>query len=343
MGARASTSRSNNDVAELVLDAGVLAPAPVLEIFGWRAAANRGGRSILPQRRDWLDAHQQQVAVVADPLEIEGERFSQCVVHLQKGRAATWQGLASGWQHLEPCGRLLLCGCNQLGVKSAVKALARELAQGGEIVANRAKGRVVGWRRSDHPGPAEPPAGSFEVDSGQDRFRLASASGLFSADAVDPGSQLLLEHLEAIGPARTLFDPGCGSGLLGLAALRQQADSSAVLADADWRAVACARGNGQSLGLADRLRVVWWDAVCEKPPLDSCDAALVNPPFHSGKAVDLAPAKAIFKALAAVLTVGGRALIVTLRTLPFERDLRAIGQLEEVAVRAGYKLLLLRR
>jgi len=74
-----------------------------------------------------------------------------------------------------------------------------------------------------------------------------------------------------------------------------------------------------------------------------CDLILVNPPFHTGKAVDLAPARAMFNAADQVLESGGTALIVANRSLPYERDLREIGRVRKVLERAGFKLLEVRR
>jgi 16S rRNA (guanine1207-N2)-methyltransferase len=180
---------------------------------------------------------------------------------------------------------------------------------------------------------------TIELASATGRHRLATAPGVFSADAVDPGSALLIEHLETIDSPTRIFDAGCGAGVLGLAALLRWPRAEALLADVDSRAIACARANSCALGLAERCRVVWWDAVREPPPEARFDLALVNPPFHTGVPVDLQPARSIFRALAATLTPGGRAWIVANRSLPWERDLREIGTLCQRADHDGYKVL----
>jgi len=182
-----------------------------------------------------------------------------------------------------------------------------------------------------------------EVVIEEDRFHLRSAPGVFSADGVDPGTQLLLGHLEALPPPRKIFDPGCGLGVLGLAALRRWPDATAILADVDHRAVECAAAGAADLGLADRCEVVWWDATRDPAPAHSCDLVLVNPPFHSGVPVDLQPARAIFRAIDKVLAPDGRVLVVANRTLPWERDLRDIGRLRRLEESLGYKILELRR
>ena len=78
--------------------------------------------------------------------------FAQAVVHLQKSRAATWHALGEAWARLEPGGRLLLVGGNDLGVKSAVKRLSGELDQPAEILpTGLAHGSRAGADRADPP------------------------------------------------------------------------------------------------------------------------------------------------------------------------------------------------
>ncbi|HSL16929.1 MAG TPA: methyltransferase [Methylomirabilota bacterium] len=331
--------RPRSSPAELLGDPGVLGPEPALEAFGSAAVAAVGGVAVLPLRGDWLRARAADVVAVPWWPDAGADRFAQVVVHLQKGRAATWQALAEGWRRLDPGGRLLLLGGNDLGVKSAVKRLAAELDAPGEVVANRAHARAVCWRRDDGAGPREPVAPPVAVAAGGAVFQLPSAPGIFSADGVDPGTALLLEHLVDLDAPELVFDPGCGIGVLGLAALRRWPTARAVLADADHRAVTCARAGAVELGLDGRCEAAWWDAENDPPPLPGCDLVLLNPPFHSGVPVDLQPARAIFRAVDTVLAPGGRALVVANRTLPWERDLERLGALRRLTDRSGYKVL----
>ena len=335
--------RPKTPASELLGDPGVLEPTPSLEAFGYAAAATTGGAAVLPRRGDWLDARETGAQAVSSWIDVPIDGYAQAVVHLQKGRAATWYALGEAWARLEAGGRLLLVGGNDLGVKSAVKRLSGELDQPAEILANRARARVASWRREGAAGPVQEPVASLEVAAGRDRFELRSAPGVFSADGVDPGTRLLLDHLDELDSPVSIFDPGCGLGVLGLAALRRWPQATAILADVDFRAVECAAGSAADLGLADRCEVVWWDATRDPPPDRSFDQVLVNPPYHSGVPVDLQPARAIFSAIDAVLSPGGKALVVANRTLPWEGDLRAIGRLRQLDDRSGYKILELRK
>lgn len=327
------------DPASLIADSGVLDATPTIEVFGFGAVAATGGVAILPRRGEWLNARGAGVPAVASWHDVPKTVVSQAVVHLQKGRAATWQGLSEAWSRLETGGRLLLVGGNELGIKSAVKRLSGELEQPAEILSNRARVRVACWRREGKSSPEQPVITPIQVFLAGDRFELRSSAGVFSADGVDPGTALLLEHLDDIEPPTAVFDPGCGLGVLGLAALRRWPHATASLADTDHRAVECTAGSAADLDLAHRCDVAWWDATRDPAPSGTFDLVLVNPPFHSGVPVDLQPARAIFRAIDAVLVPGGRALVVANRTLPWEHDLRALGHLRQLEDSRGYKIL----
>lgn len=337
----------------LVLDPEVLRPGAVCEFQSSLAVEANGGLAIQPWRDAYLADEQAGRAVRADARDVESGSFAQAVVHLQKSRAATFDDLAEAWRILAPGGELLFAGPNTLGVVSAVKRLSEQLDQPGVVVANRAKARVVRFRKEGADEGSRRPEREatdpirVEVEGlGTPPFELETLPGVFSARRLDPGSELLLEHFARLvrekAPKR-LVDLGCGTGVLGLVAARLLPEAEILLVDADARAVECARRNAARLGVEGRCRVLWWDAR-EKPPETGFEFALVNPPFHHrGPEVDLAPALALFESLAGWLKRNGRALLVANRTLPYEAPLARQGEVVQVADVRGYKLLSLNR
>jgi 16S rRNA (guanine1207-N2)-methyltransferase len=149
---------------------------------------------------------------------------------------------------------------------------------------------------------------------------------------------MLLAALPGLSPPVRVLDLGCGIGALGLAALARWPGAEGCLLDGDARAVASARHNARALDVQARCRIEWWDAN-EPCPDSGFDLVLLNPPFHTGKGVDLAPARTLFRRASEVLSPRGRTLIVANRTLPWERDLSALGRLETLQETRGYKLL----
>ncbi len=324
---------------ELIFDEGVLAPLPVIEFQGYQGARQRGGLAVLPWRAEWLAAHAAGVDARATAPGPGDPRFAQALVHLQKSRSATWRDLSEAWRFLEPGGRLLVCGGNDLGITSAVKRLGGELDQKPRVLANRRHGHIVAFERGAGPGPgvAEPTHIDLPLAEGR-RELLHAEPGVFSAKRLDVGTQLLLDAMAGQPAPGRILDLGCGIGPLGVAALARWPGAQALLLDGDMRAVTSAGRNLAALGMEERADVQWWDA--EEPcPDTGFDLALVNPPFHGGKAVDLRPAHAMFERLAEALAVGGRALIVANRTLPYERALENAGSIEVVGSGRGYKVI----
>ena len=335
-----------HDPKALLSDPGVLNPSRLLEFGGWQGAEKTGGVAILPWRSDWLQATAASVEAHPDASAIEGEQFNQALVHLQKSRDATWQDLCSAWRLLIPGGRLLLCGGNDLGIVSAVKRLAKELQQTPQILSNRRRARIVAFEQTDHTSmhPASPESHPIWLPiPGQEPVEMEAAAGAFSAKKIDSGTQLLLDaiaHHDAT--PELILDMACGIGTLALAALIRWPSARAVLADADARAVASAQRNADRIGVGARARTFWWDAH-ENFPAEGGDLLLLNPPFHTGKAVDLAPARAMFKRAEESLRPGATALLVANRTLPYEKDLEALGRLRILSETRHYKLLSARK
>jgi len=331
---------------DLALDPDVVVSDSLCEFQGWEAAAKYGGEAVLPWRSEWLRARREGLEAHRSGDELAAASLAQCVVHLQKSRPATWHDLGIAWRVLVPGGRLVLCGGNELGITSAAKRLARELGQTPRVLANRGHARAVLFERDQGEGPASPQPIRIDLpmpgEPDAPSPQLTAESGVFSARKLDVGSELLLRHLDAQKPPRRILDLGCGMGPLGLGALLRWPAAEALLLDADARAVASASANARTFGLTERCRVEWWDAS-EPCPDTRFDLALVNPPFHTGKAVDLVPARAMFARLGEVLPPGKRALIVANRTLPYEAELRPLGHLEVVAQERGFKLLELKR
>lgn len=114
---------------------------------------------------------------------------------------------------------------------------------------------------------------------------VVTANGVFSADRLDKGTQVLLDHV-ADPPGRgTFLDLGCGWGPIALA-LADAAPGATVLAtDTNERAVALTNRNASGAGLS-RLRAVESGALLEELRRAGTRLDLIwsNPPVRIGKA-----------------------------------------------------------
>lgn len=145
------------------------------------------------------------------------------------------------------------------------------------------------------------------------RTRVDAATGLtivargaaFAGPAVDPGTRLLLAHLdEAVPQATSAIDLGCGTGVLAVELARRRPQLRVLATDQSAAAVASARATVQANGVADRVEVVRDDALSAQPD-STAEFIVLNPPFHIGAAVHTGIAHKLFADAGRVLAPGG--------------------------------------
>ncbi len=140
---------------------------------------------------------------------------------------------------------------------------------------------------AEHYFSAEPaaPAQRGEIEfsvAGRD-YRLAVASGVFSAGRLDPGTAVLLRKGDLPTAAATgvLLDLGCGYGPIACVLAGGSPQATVWAVDVNSRARELTAENAAALGLGDRVRVAGPDEV----PADvTFDQIWSNPPTHVGKA-----------------------------------------------------------
>jgi 16S rRNA G1207 methylase RsmC len=140
---------------------------------------------------------------------------------------------------------------------------------------------------ADHYFSAEPAAparrGEVEFSVAGRHYALESASGIFSAGRLDPGTAVLLRKadLPTTATAGPLLDLGCGYGPIACVLASEAPTATVYAVDVNARARELTAANAASLGLADRLRVHAPDDV---PGDVTFTQIWSNPPTHAGKA-----------------------------------------------------------
>lgn len=111
---------------------------------------------------------------------------------------------------------------------------------------------------------------------------LSTDRGVFSADAVDVGTRVLLSEAPSLEGARDVADVGCGYGPIAITmALRSGPGTTVWAVDVNERARQLCELNARAAGVGDRVRVVAPDQV----PTDLVlDQIWTNPPIRVGKA-----------------------------------------------------------
>ena len=119
-----------------------------------------------------------------------------------------------------------------------------------------------------------------EVPVAGRKLRLLASSGVFSADRLDPGTNVLLRKAPLPTGGGTFLDLGAGYGPIACALASSARSATVYAVDVNRRALDLLRNNARSLGLADRLIA----AVPDDVPNDiGFDQIWSNPPIRIGK------------------------------------------------------------
>ena len=173
---------------------------------------------------------------------------------------------------------------------------------------------------------------------------VVTASGVFSADRLDKGTQVLLDHVPDPAQTGTFLDLGCGWGPITLA-LADAAPGATVLAvDVNERSLALTTRNAETAGL-DNVRTAPADALLAELRQSSTPVDLIwsNPPVRIGKEA----LHALLLDWLALLSDDGEAWLVVLKNLGADSLatwLRDQGwDVSRMASSKGFRVLRVRR
>jgi ribosomal protein L11 methyltransferase len=111
--------------------------------------------------------------------------------------------------------------------------------------------------------------------------------GLAFGTGTHPTTALCLQVLDSLTlEGRTMIDYGCGSGILGLAALKLGA-ARVIAVDLDPQALAATRDNAARNGVADHIELRAVDTRGTPGPLPPAHCVVAN--ILEGPLIDLAP------------------------------------------------------
>jgi 16S rRNA (guanine1207-N2)-methyltransferase len=112
-------------------------------------------------------------------------------------------------------------------------------------------------------------------------YALAAASGVFSAERLDPGTAVLLRKggLPTAATTGALLDLGCGYGPIACVLAAEAPDATVYAIDVNARARELTAANAATLGLTIQV-----SAPDDVPPDVTFAEIWSNPPTHVGKA-----------------------------------------------------------
>ena len=259
--------------------------------------------------------------------------FDVAIVRLARAKDEQEMVLHAVLSVLAPDARLFIYGGNDEGIRSAASVLG-SLCGATASIAKRGHGRLLAARR---PPQLDTLRGELAAWRRPTRFSIAgqlrdwvSYPGLFAADRIDEGTELLIGTLPSLPAGARVADFGCGSGVIA-AALAMAPDIGLDLIDHDSVALLAAKENvptGQAI-LASSLSAAagLWDAIFS------------NPPLHAGMAESHAALTQLIVEAPAQLRRGGLLQLVLQRRLPVE-DLLAqhLGQVRILADNGRYRV-----
>lgn len=253
----------------------------------------------MPAAADW-DAR--GVTVVRSVPEA---RFDMAVVFVPRAKAEARDRVARACAVSD---HVLVDGLKTDGIEPLLKDARKKAPVSGPI--NKAHGKLFWMTGASFP--------DWQAQTGLIDDRWQVAPGVFSADGVDPGSELLAALLPDTLSGR-VADLGAGWGYLSALALERCAKITHLdMIEAHGAALDCAQANVTD----PRAQAHWADATTWGKP-GNYDAIIMNPPFHSGRNADLGLGHAFVASAARLLRKGGHLWMVANRHLAYEQVLRS--------------------
>ncbi|MFT4311629.1 MAG: class I SAM-dependent methyltransferase [Candidatus Woesearchaeota archaeon] len=170
------------------------------------------------------------------------------------------------------------------------------------------------------------------------KLTITTATGLFSKEHVDTGSQLLLEYA-LLKPNWRVLDLGCGYGIVSLGVLCREPTCKVVASDITQRAVEYTQKNAQQNGLS--LVVKKSDGL--ENVEQTFDTILLNPPQSAGKDV----CERLIRQGYEQLVVGG-IIQVVIRTKKGGSSMQTFlqsqfGNVRPIAKKGGFRILVAKK
>lgn len=179
---------------------------------------------------------------------------------------------------------------------------------------------------------SKPRLGLLKAVLGGREYKFVTSSGVFSPKRVDRGTALLAEHLE-VKDGDKVLDMGCGYGVLGIVAARR-ARCRVVMTEINARAAALARRNLELNSVEGEVRE---GNLYEPLTHEVFDTVICNLPMSAGlrhvfEIIDGAKGHLRERGSLQVVVRKGSGRVE-------ERMFEAFGNVETVAKRGGYRVL----
>jgi 16S rRNA G1207 methylase RsmC len=172
----------------------------------------------------------------------------------------------------------------------------------------------------------------------EDFFPITNHSAVFSREKLDIGTRFLLEHIPKTN-YKTILDLGCGNGLIGIAAKKQNPQAHIILSDDSMMAVESAKTNFGRHFKNEEAQFLWTHCY-ENQKSGSLDFVICNPPFHQGNTLNDSIARQMFKDAFDALVIGGALRVIGNTHLRYAQALDQIfGNVRTIATHPKFAII----
>jgi 16S rRNA (guanine1207-N2)-methyltransferase len=263
------------------------------------------------------------VLVVGDgPLDAPVESYDVVIVHQQPSRRLTELLIRQALTRVGDEAAIFMCGEVKEGVRTSARYM-EELCEDVENIDGGRDGCVIIGRRPRPDAALSEPTPRSERTAVVDgiTLRWLTAPGVFSADGLDPATELLLNTI-VLPRKGKILDMGCGSGILGMYAALRMPQCEITMVETDVASVRCSE-EGIRLNGIQNAEVILSDGI-EALGRKRFDVVLTNPPVHRVGRRDARLVDRFAREAAQSVGRKGRLWLVTAPTVPVSRTLQEL-------------------
>ncbi|MDM7859116.1 class I SAM-dependent methyltransferase [Alteromonas sp. ASW11-36] len=283
------------------------------EIFAQLPTANIfGAHQYFDVYQQSLNAKQAQSFGAELTLPADGQAFDGVLIYLPKAKAHTAMLVANAQAIVREGGTIAIVGSNDAGAKSIGKQFKATFHSPQKYDAARhcALWLMQSEQQKSFNFEDYLKVSTYSLDDID--WQVAGLPGVFSADGIDVGTELLLRSLPPIGN-HSVLDFACGAGVIGSYILRRFPEARVSFSDINALALyACEK----TLALNNQVGTVRpSNGLAEWQ--QTFDRVVTNPPFHTGKSTDYSITETFIKQVAKHLNALGALVLVANRFLPY--------------------------
>ena len=260
------------------------------------------------------------------------------IIKVQKSLAQLEEQLYKLHQHLHDNSIIIGCAMVKMIHNSNIQLFENIIGPTKTSLAKK-KARLIfsnfnkGISRKPNPYPQ-----SFTLEDID--WKILNHANVFSRAKLDIGCRFFIEHIPSSKASRNIIDLGCGNGIVGMVAARNNPNATIHFYDESYMAVASAEFNFQQVFGPCRTANFNVADCLGSAAEDSVDLILNNPPFHQQNAIGDFIAWQMFSQSYRVLASTGELWVIGNTHLGYAQKLKKLfGNCQKVVSNSKFEIL----